>query len=470
MRLARYGLQALSIAFLFSCASPEPPLIAPEGQGLDMYIPPSRVDPSIDMSHPSEMSTPIPLAGGDTTHLIRGIGAFVQPAANLSLRRRGGFEAGLQFFQLVWEPAPSRSEIDGLGPTFNARSCIACHQNNGRGGTPSEGRAGMLLRLGDTQGRVDPTYGGQLQTASVDRVPVEGALVAEVDQPFTHHSGVSLTPVRYYADQLSLGPLAAGINQSPRITPQLVGMGLIDAIPVESIIALEDPQDLDQNGVSGRAARDEFGILRFGWKATQRSVLSQCASAFINDMGITSALHPFENCPPAQESCYAESSDNLDIDDVRLQATATYVSLLGVPAHRHINADVYNRGALLFDQVGCADCHHPGFVTGQSVEPELSYQRIWPYSDFLLHDMGDALDDGVGEGNAASAEWRTPPLWGLGLLAEVHGNLHLMHDGRARSIEEAILWHGGEGEAAVSAFVSLSPSQREELINFVNAL
>ena len=412
----------------------------------------------------------IPLAGGDTTHNVTGVGSFVQPAANLSLRRRGGFEAGLQFFQLIWEPSPNRSEIDGLGPTYNERSCIACHRRNGRGGTPFEDRSGMLLRFGDAYGGVDPVYGGQLQTVSVSGVDIEGDLVAELGPSIEHPLGVSLTPVRYFADRLSMGPLSVGINQSPRITPQLVGMGLIDAIPMASIVALEDAQDLNQDGVSGRAARDNMGILRFGWKATQRTVLTQCASAFVNDMGITSPLQPFENCPPAQETCSSAASHHLDIDEVRLQATATYVSLLGVPAHRHVNADDYQRGALLFDQVGCATCHHPDFVTGESIEPELSDQHIWPYSDFLLHDMGEALDDGVAEGDASSAEWRTPPLWGIGLLSDVNGALHLMHDGRARSVEEAILWHGGEASRSVSAFASLEKHQRIALITFVNAL
>ena len=464
------GAQALSLALILSCAPPDQPDDLWDHQQRDMGIDPYAN--MLDMGAAQSMVAygPIPLAGGETTHTVTGIGAFVQPAANLSLRRRGNFEAGLQFFQLVWEPSPNRSEIDGLGPTFNARSCVACHERNGRGGTPFEGRAGMLLRLGNIYGEEDPNYGGQLQTSSVAGVAVEGDLIAELGQPFNHPSGVLMTPVRYYADRLSLGPLAAEIKQSPRITPQLVGMGLIDAIPAESIIALEDLQDLDQDGISGRAGRDHLGVLRFGWKSTQRSVLTQCASAFVNDMGITSTLNPLENCPPTQESCRAASSGNLDIDEVRLQATATYVSLLGVPAHRHASADEYHQGARLFVQAGCASCHQPDFVTGQSVEPELAYQTIWPYSDFLLHDMGNALDDGVAEGDAASSEWRTPPLWGLGLLSEVHGTLHLMHDGRARSIEEAILWHGGEAARSVSSFVALEPSQRIELLNFVNAL
>lgn len=412
----------------------------------------------------------IPKAGGDTTHQTVGIGSYVQPAANLSLRRRGNFEAGLQFFQLVWEPYPNRSEIDGLGPTYNAKSCVACHQRNGRGGTPLDNSPGVLLRLGNDLGMIDPTYGNQLQNFSISGVRSEGRVGASLGTPIRHFSGVSLTTIRYTADSLAFGPLASNIKISARITPQLVGMGLIDAIIDSDLVALEDPNDFNGDGISGRAARDQSGVLRFGWKSSQRSVLTQCASAFFNDMGITNLIHPDENCPHSQVDCQAWSSPMLDIDEIRLQATATYLSLLGVPAHRHSSAASYYKGASLFEDIGCADCHQPDFITGQSSEPELSTQHIWPYSDFLLHNMGPALNDGVAEGDAMPDEWRTPPLWGLGLLVEVNGKYNLMHDGRATSIEEAILWHGGEAENSVFAFESLDPIQRAELIDFVRAL
>ena len=415
--------------------------------------------------------TPIPLAGGATTHAVTGEGAFVQPAANLSLRRRGRFEVGLQFFQLLWVPSPNRSEVDGLGPTYNAESCIACHRNNGRGDMPFENASGVLLRLGTRGGDTDPRYGGQLQTLSIPGVNAEGTLIASWGAAIEHQSGQRLTPIEYRIERLAFGALSPGINLSARITPQLVGMGLIDAIPEESLAFLEDPADLDGDGVSGRAARDPSGqLLRFGWKATQRTVLTQCAAAFFNDMGITSGLHPAENCPPSQERCRAAPVNEIDIDEGRLQATADYVALLGVPAHRHRSPSAYHQGLMLFNEVGCAACHHPDFMTGTAQNPELSAQHIWPYSDFLLHDMGELLNDGVAEGDAAPAEWRTPPLWGLGLIPEVNGSLHLMHDGRARSIEEAILWHGGEATQAVSAFSALSTEQRTMLLDFVRAL
>ena len=411
----------------------------------------------------------IPPAGGDTTHQVRGLGAFVQPVANLSLRRRGSFESGLQFFQLVWEPHPNRSEIDGLGPTYNARSCLACHRHNGRGALPTESKVGTLIRLGNQYGEVDPNYGGQLQTDAISGVTPEGSLITELITVL-HQSGAELTHSKYYASQLEFGSLASTINQSARITPQLVGMGLIEAIPEASIARLEDPNDNNGDGISGRAARDHQGILRYGWKATQYSVLTQCASAFINDMGITNYLHPIENCPTSQAACQSAGSPQLDIDEVRLKATASYVSLLGVPASRHTDLDSYKQGLSLFLQTGCGSCHQPDYLTGIAAEPELSNQKIWPYSDFLLHDMGEALDDGVAEGDATSFEWRTPPLWGIGLLSEVHGVTHLLHDGRANSVEEAILWHGGEATQSVSNYLTLDAARRIMLINFVRSL
>ena len=433
----------------------------------DIFLDEMRNSESIDMLLDLD---PIPLAGGATTHNSRGVGSFVQAASNLSLRRRGRFEAGLQFFQLTWEPTPNRSEIDGLGPTYNARSCIGCHQHNGRGKGPFEYESNILVRLGNENGVSDSKYGSQLQTNAIPGVRVEGRMIAMMDSTVYHSSDTTLISINYNIDALAFGPLDPTINLSARITPQLVGMGLIDAITEQDLLALEDVNDVDGDGISGRIARTEEGeILRFGWKATQHSVLTQCAAAFFNDMGITSLFHPTENCPPIQEGCHNAPSSPLDIDEIRLEATATYVSLLGVPAHRHTSKVEYHKGLDLFVNIGCATCHHPRFITGISKETELSFQEIWPYSDFLLHDMGEGLNDGVAEGDALASEWRTPPLWGLGLVPEVNGSLFLLHDGRARSIKEAILWHGGEAYQSTVAFELLDEEQKELLIRFVQA-
>lgn len=418
------------------------------------------------------------LPGGETTSEAIDGSAYVQQAANLSVRRRAEFAAGLQFFRLDWVPAPGRPEIDGLGPTFNAISCIACHERNGRGAPSSNAifSPGVLLRLGSAEGAGDPNYGGQFQPRGIAGVPGEG-VQRRVETPgpdfvFADGSSLGTTAVHYTVENLAFGPLAPNTRISPRLTPQLLGQGLLEAIDRGDLEALADPEDADADGVSGRLAVLPSGeVGRFGWKAAAPTVLAQTAGAFFGDMGLTSPLHPEENCPEAQTSCRAaRHGGSPELTAERLEATAAYVRLLGVPRRRGGDALEVRRGKAIFAAIGCAACHTPSFVTGDAEEPELSGQRIWPYSDLLLHDLGDALADGQGEAAATGREWRTPPLWGIGLLEAVHGEVHLLHDGRAESVGEAIAWHGGEGQASRDAFAALSAEDRQALIRFVNSL
>ncbi len=417
--------------------------------------------------------------GGDTTTSVLGVGAFVQPAANLSLLRRSDFEAGLQFFQLDWVPAPgSPPESDGLGPTFNAASCLSCHARNGRavpGDAPNAG-VGVLVRLGTSDHSPDPRYGDQLQPFGVAGVPGEARveyaweIVREVVLPGGQR--VVLRRPIYTLRSLAHGPLAEGVGLSPRASPHLLGQGLLEAVPDSVLAEWHDPDDRDGDGVSGRLPRLPDGSVgRFGWKSAQPTVEAQTAAAFLGDLGLTSPMFPTENCPEAQAACRTSpSGGSPELPAVRLRVTSAYVRLLGVPARRDPDAPQVLEGRALFRAIGCASCHRPSLETGDAVEPELAHQTIWPYSDLLLHDLGEGLADDVAEGDAAPSEWRTPPLWGLGLVPEVNGALALLHDGRAHTWEEAILWHDGEAEAARATYETLSAEDRAAIAAFLASL
>ena len=248
--------------------------------------------------------------------------------------------------------------------------------------------------------------------------------------------------------------------------------GLINAWP------LADPDDADGDGISGRPnmvwdiRRSEVVLGRFGWKANEPTVEQQAAAAFLGDIGITSTLFPEENCPAAQDACAAAPNGGTpEIPDERLAQVEFYVQTLAVPAMRNVDDPRVRRGAELFVQTGCAACHRPRHVTGDDhpVEP-LRNQTIFPFTDLLLHDMGEGLADGRPDGLATGREWRTPPLWGIGLVEVVNRHTMFLHDGRARSLEEAILWHGGEGQAARDQFMALTRDERDALLQFLRSL
>jgi CxxC motif-containing protein (DUF1111 family) len=267
---------------------------------------------------------------------------------------------------------------------------------------------------------------------------------------------------------------------SPRIAPPMIGLGLLEAIPAAEIQAGADPDDRDGDGISGRAAEvrsgqhDRLMLGRFGWKALTPTMEDQVADAFAADMGMSSRLHRdgFGDCTTAQEACRtapdgADAPEDVEVPDKLLDLVVFYVRNLAVPGRTGAN----ERGQALFGAAGCAACHRPGFTTGEVPgRPEHSGQRIWPYTDLLLHDMGEGLADNRPEGDADGREWRTPPLWGIGRTAAVSGHTQFLHDGRARSLLEAILWHGGEAQAARDAVAGMSPADRAALIAFLESL
>lgn len=430
--------------------------------------------------------------GGSGSNLERlGRNAFSQPDGNLSFEQRADFFIGNGIFDRPWVPAPSSTlASDGLGPLLNARSCQGCHIKDGRGHPPAPGDTNfvsMLFGLADTQGNPDPIYGQQLQDQAIVGFEAEGQpWITYEDHPVTYADGttVVLRKPTYGVDDLTFGPLADGVGLLPRIAPQMIGLGLIEAIAAEDILAAADHDDADGDGISGRAHRvasiwlasdDELG--RFGWKATAATLYDQSAIAFFNDMGLsTSLLLPGQgDCTKAQVACVEAHHGGAlpgdpEIVDELLELVTFYSSSLGVPARRHHqDADVL-AGKALFYQAKCTSCHTPKFATSADAPEFLRNQLIWPHSDFLLHDMGPDLADPSPTGDALAAEWRTPPLWGLGYTQDVSGHSFFLHDGRARSIEEAILWHGGEGAAARDAFMAMRADERAQLIAFLGSL
>ena len=264
---------------------------------------------------------------------------------------------------------------------------------------------------------------------------------------------------------------------SPRIAPSVFGGGLLEAIPDAAILAKADPDDSDGDGISGRAnmvwsVRDgETRLGRFGWKANVPTLEQQIAGAFHGDIGITSPLFVDENCPTGQDTCQSAPNGGVpEIGEERLAKVVFYNQTLAVPAMRDVDDPQVRRGARLFLKAGCAACHTPNYTTGEHAVPAVTGQVIFPYTDLLLHDMGEGLADGRPDFLANEREWRTPPLWGIGLIKNVNNHTRLLHDGRARDIAEAILWHGGEGLAAREEFRKMSREEREALLRFLEAL
>jgi CxxC motif-containing protein (DUF1111 family) len=431
-----------------------------------------------------------PLSGGAGTVVNDTIAAFGQPARNLPLEERTAFFTGNALFNRDWVMAgSSTSGSDGLGPVFNARSCSSCHFRDGRGApprTPDESFIGLLFRLsipgenpeGGPMG--DPNYGTQLNQAAVLRVPREGrATVAYEDVPGTYADGEPYVLRRPTYDfvELAFGPLSAEIQVSPRTAPFLIGVGLLEALSDEAILARADPDDANGDGISGRAnrvwdAKQQTHVLgRFGWKANVPSLEQQNSGAFNGDIGITTPLFPTENCTAVQTDCLAAPNGGApEADQLKVDRVTFYSRYLAVPARRDVADPFVQRGEQLFRDVGCAACHTPTLTTRADTEAPLAAQRIHPFTDLLLHDMGDGLADGRPDFDADGREWRTPPLWGIGLVGTVNGHDLFLHDGRARGFAEAILWHDGEGAAARDAFRALPRDARESLIAFLESL
>lgn len=423
------------------------------------------------------------LSGGTATNRTRFDGdAFSMPSASLSFAERAEFFVGNGLFRRAWAAAPaSTASADGLGPLYNARSCQRCHLKDGRGHPPAgpdDSAVSMILRLSDAAGAPDPVYGAQLQDLAIPGLRREGRLAVEYRE-----TAASLRAPRYRIEELAYGPLAPDTATSPRVAPPMIGLGLLEAIDEADILARADPGDADGDGVSGRANRvwspslGRMAAGRFGWKAGQATVADQAAAAMAGDIGVSNPLAPapWGDCTPTQAECIAAphggTPEAPEAPEAIMAPITFYSRHLAVPARRDVDAPEVLRGKRLFYETGCVACHAPKHATRRDWPvPGLAGQLIWPYTDLLLHDMGEGLADGFREGRATGREWRTPPLWGIGLTETVNGHRYFLHDGRARGLAEAILWHGGEAEASRDAFRALPANDRAALLAFLGSL
>lgn len=438
------------------------------------------------------------LSGGKTTVKRADHNAFSQPSANLSPLRRLDFTVGNSFFRNPWVLSPSTTKArDGLGPLFNTNACQNCHVKDGRGRPPapqSPTAVSSLVRLSipatgeqhawlAQHGLVpEPTYGGQLQDGAVPGVAPEGRMrihYSPLEFRFADGHVVELQQPQLQIDQLAYGPLHPDTLFSVRVAPPMIGLGLLEAIADADLLANADPDDADGDGISGRAnqvwdiASASSRIGRFGWKAGQPSLAQQNADAFINDMGLSTPLLPGHNCTARQTDCLARAAvdSELDVSQNIFDKVLFYTRNLAVPQRRDLDDPQVQAGKALFFAAGCQACHTPEFVTRQdAAEPELAGQHIRPWSDLLLHDMGEGLADQRPEFLATGREWRTPPLWGIGLTATVNNHTRFLHDGRARNLLEAVLWHGGEAAAAREQVRQFDAGQRAALVAFLNSL
>jgi CxxC motif-containing protein (DUF1111 family) len=434
------------------------------------------------------LAVPVTAAlGGDTTRVAAADTAFTFLAANAPAGRSRAFSFGNRIFNTKWAQYPaSVQSFDGLGPVFNRNSCSGCHVRDGRGRPPAPGEPmeSMLVRLSvkDASGAAvpHPAYGDQFNDAAILGVKPEGELTIReteaVAGAYADGTPYHLIRVEPKFSDLAYGPLD-GAMLSPRVAPAVFGLGLLEAVPDSTLQALADPDDADGDGISGRVNRlvDHFGkpaIGRFGWKANVATIAEQSAGAALGDIGLTTSLFPKQNCLPAQADCLnAKGETEPELSDSFFDRLVTYMRTLAVPEARIGKPSNFENGLKLFAGMGCAACHMPTLRTGaEAALPELAGQTFHPFTDLLLHDMGGALADGRPDGNASGTEWRTPPLWGSGLVPRVNGHDRLLHDGRARGVAEAILWHGGEAEKAKEAFRTAPAADRSALIAFLNSL
>ena len=425
------------------------------------------------------------LLGGATTIRDTGRNSFGRSPVNLTdfETRWPMFRKGKQIFERDWGKA--RNGRIALGPGFNASSCQGCHARDGRGRPPLEpgeisGALTIHFSTVDDGGREHPGvpgYGEQLNYFGPNGAPGEGRVdIAheEIDGSFADGDDYTLQRPIYRFAALAHGPLDPGTRFSPRVAPANFGLGLIEAIPDSQILSHADPDDRDGDGISGRPnyvedlASHRRMLGRFGWKASQPTLEQQILRAFNGDMGVTSAIFPGDD---AAGIGHGAGASEAELDSADLSLLLFYMRLIAVPKQRDWRSESVRRGRGIFDAIGCAGCHVPSFITGDAPGfPEISRQSIHPYTDLLLHDMGPDLADGRSDGEATGREWRTPPLWGIGLVGSVNGHTRLLHDGRARGIDEAILWHGGEAERSRGIFLRLSSDDRNALLAFLRSL
>ncbi len=458
--------------------------------------------------------------GGGTGISISSKESYSKPSANISASRKGNFFIGNAFFKQPWVvPPASTTSRDGLGPLFNVAACQSCHIKDGRGHAPVDANDttdSLLLRLAivpttDEQkqqlanSKIEkiphPAYGGQLQDRSIPGVHAEAHIntkwVKKIVKFKDGHTVTLRKPVFSFSKE-GYGKIGDDTMISPRIALPMIGLGLLEHIKVEDIIAQADPDDKDGNGISGKANKvissidGSVQLGRFGWKAGQPFLLTQNQGAFNGDMGLTSRLNPKEGCMPVQTECLnapngadeqPEGQEPVEVSDDIAKFVNFYTHNLAVPNRRNADDPTVLAGKKRFYSMGCINCHTPRYQLPTTDDDDLEQhgQVIYPYTDMLLHDMGDDLADRTLSGEipskdvqveflANSHEWRTQPLWGIGLAQTVNEEAGYLHDGRARSPLEAVLWHGGEAEEAKQKVLELDKQGRKELEAFLDSL
>lgn len=445
--------------------------------------------------------------GGEASVHVSGFNTIARPSANMPVFNQLNFHKGNGFFRQTWQPESGEDLVqDGLGPLFHTNSCSNCHIHDRRGHAPEDGEItdeSVLVRLSipaitDQQKQrlrksgviPEPTYGGQLQVNALEGVKPEGRVRVTFDYfqvAFADGHQVELRKPIFTVENLGYGPMAENTMVSMRITPSMIGIGLLEAISEKSLLANEDPEDKNGDGISGRANRvwdiqkQRTSIGRFGWKAGVPTLRQQSAAAFSGDIGLTTSLFPDESCTEFQEDCLAAPrGEEPDVSDFILDKIVFYSRHVGVPVRTDAKKPGVLKGKKLFNEAGCAGCHQPSFTTASMdvqsetamtvIEKELANQLIWPYSDFLLHDMGEGLADGRPEFLATGSEWRTPALWGIGHTQLLDRRTGFLHDGRARTLMEAILWHGGEAKQSRSKVLKMNAGERKALVAFIESL
>ncbi|PID42802.1 MAG: thiol oxidoreductase [Gammaproteobacteria bacterium] len=436
--------------------------------------------------------------------------AFLQPRPDLTMEERLSFVIGKSLFEKLWVSSPSSTTAsDGLGPLFNARACSSCHVRNGRGrpvrpDRPNQMATSMMIRLSipaqTRQQKADlaagiigvvpePTYGSQIQDVAIQGVMAEGQVAVSYTEMPVRFGEATQNPVtlrvpEYTITQLNYGPLPDDIQMSPRIAPPMIGLGLLAAISEADILDREDPDDKDRDGISGRAnrvwdrQRQKTGIGRFGWKASHPTLLQQNNAALFADIGISSPMFPAGagECTARQRVCQSLPNgnsphlDNAEASHEIVNLIEFYTRNIAVPARRNRTSPEVLDGEASFKKIGCESCHTASYRMPDNTSAARPKQVIWPYTDLLLHDMGEGLADHRPEFQASGREWRTPPLWGIGLTQVVSRHTRFLHDGRARNLQEAILWHGGEAQASKTGYMELPKEKRNNLITFLESL
>ncbi|CAA0107694.1 Uncharacterised protein [BD1-7 clade bacterium] len=453
------------------------------------------------------------LSGGEATVTTAGARAFQRQSRNMDdVNRIVSFNEGNHFFENPWVQGTASTQArDGLGPYFNRNACQSCHVNDGRGHAADVAVDGvergtdfnsLLIRVSravapenERQANTpDSNVGGQLQHKAVLDVQKEASLAVSYTATtisFADGHTVALRKPTWHMES-HIGDFDSDAVFSARVAPPMIGLGLLELIKESDILANEDVSDTNNDGISGEANRvwslddDDFTLGRFGWKAGQPSLLEQSAGAFAGDMGLTSRFHPNENCHNHQADCLAapngNGDDNYEVTDSNLSLIDFYSHHLAVPARRDAYDRDVQRGKQLFVDAGCTACHTPSYTTGSdALHPELSNQTIFPYTDMLLHDMGAELADFTVDNQpvgadvqveylASATEWRTPPLWGIGFTKEVDEDATFLHDGRARTILEAVLWHDGEAKSSRDKVLMFDAQQRADFEAFLNDL